>query len=176
MSAASDAYNDMTSCGCKEARDVQSSSVKEEAKILAFKEHVTKGSFSPRVSLQGSFSPRVSLQHCVVCLKAPIGKGIEPCGHVCVCVECAIAIKACPIPSCRAPATGDFCIGKRGALSTGKPRGKAPEASYFDNGGNATYALLLRRQSSDASENPADVESEVVDWESIKLMAASCKA
>jgi hypothetical protein len=72
VSAAKDAYNGMTSCGCEgsrntaEAKGMQSRS--HENEILAFKSSLSDP--SPK----GSFSSRASLQQCVVCMKAPIGK------------------------------------------------------------------------------------------------------
>ena len=73
VSAAKDAYNGMTSCGCEGARNTAEAKGmqlhSDENEILAF-----KTSLPDHKSTRGSFSSRASLQQCVVCMQAPIGK------------------------------------------------------------------------------------------------------
>ena len=48
----------------------------------------------------------IELHTCIVCLDRPIGGVLVPCGHLCLCLECAGRLRvgnACPL--CRAPAT-----------------------------------------------------------------------
>ena len=40
-------------------------------------------------------------------------QGIEPCGHIVVCSNCASSITRCPVPTCRRLSTGSFEPGKR---------------------------------------------------------------
>lgn len=41
---------------------------------------------------------------CKICLNAEVGVVFQPCGHLCCCVQCASALKKCPI--CRKQISG----------------------------------------------------------------------
>jgi hypothetical protein len=67
------------------------------------KEDELRSSMS-RLAVGGGCAAEAQSDDCIVCMDAKKTHAFQPCGHKCVCANCAAKCQICPI--CRAPVTG----------------------------------------------------------------------
>jgi hypothetical protein len=70
---------------------------------------------------------------CVVCYDGPKDTAVLPCKHLCACVDCAPALRACPI--CRQPAEGYLQLKGIAGAGEGEGEGKDTSAAGGEGGG-----------------------------------------
>lgn len=104
-----------------------------------------------------------STAHCCICMDAPVGAALTPCGHAHTCLECARRLRLCPL--CRAQLTGIQAFITTSPDASDPPQAEPPALEESARGSSAaptinpTSPRLKRRSSQHAAAPPASPPS-----------------